>query len=410
MQKKMGKINTLPSPQEAIRIMEESFDFRRNTEKVSLFEAKGRVLAEDILADAYFPEFDRSAMDGYSVIAKDLQGASKDSPVVLKLTGDVPMGKRAECTLSEGTCVYTPTGAAVPEGCESVAMVEDTAKNEDGTVSFFKEIEPEKNVIRKGAGLYPGKQILPASRTLNVADIGTLATIGVTEVPVVKKPVVGILCSGDELIGIEETPKEGQIRNSNSLTLALTVEEAGAEAKVYGIVKDQEELLLAKVKEALSECDMVLISGGSSMGEKDVTEQIVESVGTLILHGIRMKPGKPVILGNAEGKPVVGVPGNPVSAYFVTRVFVKRLIRNMLGAEKDELFIEAVLTKDVKENKKRSQFDFGKLSVEDGKTYVTPVKMSSGLMASTAVCDAFFVTPIGNGDRKAGETVTVHPL
>lgn len=410
MQNKMGRVDTLPAPQDAVKMIEGAFSFEVPSEGVSLMDAKGRVLAEDILAKEYLPVFNRSGMDGYSVFADDVKGASKDTPVTLKLAGEVLMGEAAKEPLTNGTCVYTPTGAAVPEGTESVIMVEDTKKNDDGTVTFYKEIEAGKNVILKGSDVFPGKKVLTKGRVLNIADIGSLAALGYTAVKVAKKPLVGIISTGDELIGIDETPKSGQVRDINSTTLALAVEETGAMAKVYGIVKDEEDKLTAFVKNAIDECDMVLISGGSSMGEKDATEKIIESFGKLVLHGIRMKPGKPTIVGNVGGKPVIGVPGNPISAYFVTRVFVKKILNQMLGSNEEELFVNAILTKDVKENKQRSQFDFAKIYAKDWTTYAEPVKTQSGLMTSMSECDAFFITPLGNGDRKEGETVTVHPL
>lgn len=410
MQKRMGSVETLPAPADAVKIIDEAFSFDVQAEEVSLMEAKGRSLAEDVLADEYLPVFNRSGMDGYSVYATDLEGATKDNPVTLPLAGEVLMGEAADTPLAKGSCVYTPTGAAVPEGTESVIMVEDTKKNDDGTISFYKDIEAGKNVILKGSDVFPGKKVLSKGRILNIADIGSLAALGYTKVKVAKKPLVGIISTGDELIEISEQPKNGQVRDINSTTLALAVEEAGGIAKNYGIVKDEEDKLTAFVKNAIDECDMVLISGGSSMGEKDATEQIIESFGTLVLHGIRMKPGKPTIVGNVDGKPVIGVPGNPVSAYFVTRVFVKKILFKMIGAKAEELFVDAILTQDVKENKQRSKFDFAKLSAKDWTTYAEPVKTQSGLMTSMAECDAFFVTQLGNGDRKEGEKVTVHPL
>ena len=410
MQKRMGSVETLPAPTDAVKIIDGAFSFEVQAEEVTLMDAKGRALAEDILADEYLPVFNRSGMDGYSVYAADLKGATKENPVTLPLAGEVLMGEAADTPLAKGSCVYTPTGAAVPEGTESVIMVEDTKKNDDGTISFYKDIEAGKNVILKGSDVFPGKKVLSQGRVLNIADIGSLAALGYTKVKVAKKPLVGIISTGDELIEINEQPKNGQVRDINSTTLALAVEEAGGIAKNYGIVKDEEDKLTAFVKNAIDECDMVLISGGSSMGEKDATEQIIESFGTLVLHGIRMKPGKPTIVGNVDGKPVIGVPGNPISAYFVTRVFVKKILTKMIGAQAEELFVDAILTKNVKENKQRSQFDFAKLSAKDWTTYAEPVKTQSGLMTSMAECDAFFVTLLGNGDRKEGEKVTVHPL
>ena len=410
MQNKMGRVETLPSPQDAMKQIDEAFSFSVQTENVSLFEAKGRILAEDIIAEEYLPAFNRSVMDGYCVRVEDLCGASKESPVTLPLFGEVRMGEAAAQPLPEKSCMYTPTGAALPEGAEAVVMVEDTKKNEDGTVTFFAAAEKGDNLVEKGYHVYPGKKILSSGRKLKIADVGSLAALGYTEIKVAKKPVVGILSTGDELVPVDETPKTGQVRDINTLTLALQVEEVGAEAKIIGIIKDEEDTLTEAVRAALSECDMVLISGGSSMGEKDATEKIIETFGTLILHGIRMKPGKPVIVGNAGGKPIIGVPGNPISAYFVTRVFVKKLLLKMTASSEEELFVEATLTDDVKENKKRSQFDFARLSVQDWETFAEPVRMQSGLITTMAECDAFFVTMLGSGGRKKGEKVVVHPL
>ncbi|MBR2696574.1 MAG: molybdopterin molybdotransferase MoeA [Parasporobacterium sp.] len=410
MQTKMAPVNQLPSPPEAIKLIGEAFSFVPETEMIAIGEANGRTLAEDIKAEEYLPVFNRSSMDGYSVIAADTKGASEENPVVLKLAGEVLMGDAADKPLEPGTCIYTPTGAAVPEGTESVVMVEETKNNGDGTISFLKEIAPNKNVILKGEDVYPGKVVLEKGRILTVCDIGALAVLGRTEVCVAKKPLVGILSTGDELIDISESPLPGQVRDVNTLTLTLLVEELGAIAHPYGIVKDEEEALFAKVKAAIEECDMVLISGGSSMGEKDATEKIIDELGTLILHGIRMKPGKPTIVGDVGGKPVLGVPGNPISAYFVTRVFVKKILHQMMGAKSEELFVDALLTKDMTVNKQRSQFNFAKLHAEDWVCYAEPIKMQSGLMTSIAGSDAFFATMLGTGDRKDGDKVTVHPL
>lgn len=405
MQQKMGPTGALPLPEDAMKIMTEAFSFTVVCEEVSLLQACGRVLAEDIAADEYLPMFNRSAMDGYSVYASDIKGASKEHPVTLPLVGEVCMGDAADTPLAQGTCVYTPTGAAVPQGTQSVVKVEDTQKNADGTISFLSEIAADENVIKKGEDVYPGKVILQKGRILNISDIGAIGVLGKTTIKVAQKPKVGIISTGDELVDISEPIKEGQIRDINSTTLALLAQEIGCIPVRYGIVKDEEELLFAKVKEAVDACDMVLISGGSSMGEKDVTEQIVERFGTLILHGIRVKPGKPTIVGNVDGKPVIGVPGNPISAFFITRVFLKNIMLQMMGAKKEEVLVDVTLQKEMKANKNRTQYNFAKLSVQDATVFAQPIKMQSGLMTSIAGCDAFLSTDAGGSGFAAGESV-----
>ncbi len=408
MQKMMGPVNTLPTAKEAMRMIDDAFCFETSSEEVDIKEALGRVLAEDIEASEYVPGFNRSAMDGYSVIAADTKGASDDAPVKLRLAGQVLMGCGADLPIEKGTCVYTPTGAAVPKGTESVVMVEDTTVNKDGTISIFKEISAGKNVITKGDDVTPGKKIFESGRLLKISDLGSLAALGKSRVKVVRRPVVGILVTGDEIVGIDEAPKDGQVRDVHSTTLTLLVEASGAVARLYGVIKDNEDLLRQKLKTALKECDMVLISGGSSMGEKDSTEKVIDEAGEVILHGIKIKPGKPTIIGRAEDKPVIGVPGHPVSAFFITRVFVKKLIGKMLGIKNEELFVKAILTGGVKVNKKRMQFCFASLHTEDGKTYAEPFNTKSGLITSLAGADVFFALGDEDGDKNPGDEITVY--
>ncbi len=399
----------LPTAKEALNIIDESFSFNIEFESVDIFDANERILSEDIFANEFVPSFNRSAMDGYSVYDEDVKDASLDNPVKLIKAGEVLMGDTTDKKLEHGTCVYTPTGAFVPEGTKSVVMVEDTKENEDNTISVFKAIESGKNVTLKGDDVFPGKKVFSKGRKLNISDIGAFAAMGITKVNVNKKPVVAILSTGDELVDVNETPKEGQIRDVNSTTLALAIYQNGGIARPYGIIKDEENILIDTVKKAVQECDMVLISGGSSMGEKDATEKIIEELGELILHGIRMKPGKPTIIGKINEKPVFGVPGHPVSAFFVTRVFVKRVLEKMLGQKSDNKIVEAVLTSDVKVNKERSVFTFAKLyKNDDDLFYVEPLKAQSGLITSMAECDGYFMVDHDGNGFKAGDKIFIN--
>lgn len=409
MNNKMKPAVFLPTAKEALNLIDDSFNFEKFSEAVDIFDANERVLAEDIYANEFVPSFNRSAMDGYSVYADDVKDANADNPIKLLKDGEVLMGDSTDKILEHGKCVYTPTGAFVPEGTQSVVMVEDTKENSDGTISIYKSIESGKNVTLKGDDVFPGKKVFSKGRKLNISDIGAFAAMGITKVKVNKKPIVAILSTGDELVDVNDVPKEGQIRDVNSTTLALVINQNGGIAKNYGIVKDEEDILLDTVKKAIDECDMVLISGGSSMGEKDATEKIVEELGELILHGIRMKPGKPTIIGKIKGKPVFGVPGHPVSAFFVTRVFVKRVLDIMLGQKYDNRIIKAILTNDVKVNKERSVFTFAKLYKKDDELYyVEPLKAQSGLITSMAECDGFFEVPYDGDGFKSGDNIYVN--
>ncbi len=409
MNNKMKPAIYLPSTKEALDLIDNSFDFDIQVETINIFDASERILAEDVFASEFVPSFNRSAMDGYSVITSDVEGASKEKPIILKKAFEVLMGESTNKVLEHGICAYTPTGAFVPEGTQSVVMVEDTKDNGDGTISFFKDIQKGKNVTLKGDDVFPGKKVFSKGRKLNISDIGAFAAMGISKVKVNKKPLIAILSTGDELIDINEIPREGQIRDINSTTLALLINQNGGIAKNYGIVKDEEDILLDTVKKAVSECDMVLISGGSSMGEKDATEKIVEKIGELILHGIRMKPGKPTIIGKIDNKPVFGVPGHPVSAFFVTRIFVKRVLEKMIGQKNDSKIVEAILTSEVKPNKERTVFTFAKLYKKDNDLYfVEPLKTQSGLITSMAECDGFFEVDYNCDGFKEGDKVFVN--
>ena len=407
MNNKMKPAVLLPTVNEVLNLIDDCFSFEPEAENIKIFDALGRILATDIEANEFVPSFNRSAMDGYSVFANDIENASKDNPVKLVLKGEVLMGDKADFSLEHNTCIYTPTGAAVPIGTECVVMVEDT-KNDNGIISIFKPTEKGKNVTLKGDDVFPGKNVFKKGRKLNISDIGALAAMGITDILVNKKPIVGIISTGDELVQISDVPKDGQIRDVNSTTLALVINQSGAIAKNYGIVKDEEDVLLNVVKEAINECDIVLISGGSSMGEKDATEKIIESLGQLILHGIRMKPGKPTIIGKINNKPVFGVPGHPVSAFFVSRVFVKKIILKMLGQSFDDNQIEAILTTDVKVNKERTVFNFVKLYKDNNTTYATALKTQSGLITSMAQCDGFFAVHHDGNDLHQGDKIIVN--
>ena len=322
---------SVKTPEEVLALINEEFEALAETETVSLYSAIGRVLAEDITADEYVPDFDRSTVDGYAVKARDTFGCSDAIPAILSLSGEVLMGESAEFTLERESCCAVPTGGAVPQGADSVVMIEYTEDYGDGTIGIMKSAAPGMNMIFRGDDVFPGKTVLKKGRVLSSQDIGALAAMGRMEVPVAKKLHVGIISTGDELVPPEAKPLPGQIRDVNSPMLQAMLMEFGCEVTNYGIGKDDEALLTAMVEKAFSQCDAVLISGGSSVGIKDATCRIIEKLGSLLLHGIAMKPGKPTLMGKSGKKPIVGLPGHPVAAYFVTKLFVLPLLARLEG-------------------------------------------------------------------------------
>ena len=378
------------TPEEVLALIETEFAQVTGTELVSLPAAMGRVLAEDIAATEYVPDFDRSTVDGYAVRARDTFGCTDSIPAILPLQGEVFMGEGAEFRLNPEECVAVPTGGAIPRGADSVVMVEYTEDYGDGTIGISKSVAPGQNMIFRGDDVYPGKVILQKGRVLSSQDIGALAAIGQVQVPVSRKLTVGILSTGDELVPPEVTPKAGQVRNVNGPMLEAMLGAFGVETINYGIVIDDEAMLSATVTKAVGECDAVLLSGGSSVGVKDAACRIIESMGTLLLHGIAIKPGKPTILGKAGVKPLVGLPGHPVAAYFITKLFVLPLLSKLSGRKQEVYTTTAKVTESISANHGRAQYQCCRLERKDGQLYAHPIRGKSGLITTLAGADGYF--------------------
>ncbi len=382
------------TPADALNIIKESFKGSiSSVEILPLHACLDRILANDILAEENVPGFTRSSVDGYAVRAADTFGCSDSMSAILKLRGVVNMGEPAKFSLAPGECAYVPTGGAIPDGADAVVMIEYAESYGGGEIGVLKPAAPGNNVVYIGDDVFPGKTVLKKGRVIRSEDIGALAALGFCELGVVKKPVVGILSTGDELVDISEKPAIGQVRDVNSAMLSAAVQSFGGEPKCLGIVRDGYVRLRSALNSALEDCDMVLISGGSSVGQMDSTCAVIDERGKLLLHGIAMKPGKPTIVGNVDGKPVFGLPGHPLAAHFVAKIFVKPLVEQMLGCSTRNYAVKAVLTEAVSANHGREQFSGAVLFEENGVTYVKPVHSKSGLISTLAGCDGYFVVP-----------------
>ena len=378
------------TPEDVLALIKEEFSPLGQGETVSLSAAMGRILAEDIAAGEYVPDFDRSTVDGFAVRASDTFGCSDAIPAILPLQATVLMGEGADFALNEGECVAVPTGGAVPKGADSVVMLEYTEDYGDGTIGISRPDAPGENMIFRGDDVFPGKVILQKGRVLSSADIGALAAIGRVRVPVVKKLTVGVISTGDELVPPEVQPCPGQIRDVNSPMLEAMLTAFGCHVINYGIVIDDEALLTQKVRQAAAECDAVLLSGGSSVGVKDAACRIIESMGRLLLHGIAIKPGKPTILGKAGPKPLVGLPGHPVAAYFITKLFVLPLLGRLSGRDMTAYTVTAKVTQSISANHGRAQYHCCRLTPRDGEVWAEPIRGKSGLITTLAGADGYF--------------------
>ena len=381
---------SVKTPEEVLAMIHTEFSPIAATELVSLSAAMGRVLAEDIAAAEYVPDFDRSTVDGYAVRARDTFGCSDAIPAILPLQGEVLMGEGAAFALNPEECVAVPTGGAVPQGADSVVMVEYTEDYGDGTIGISKSAAPGQNMIFRGDDVYPGKVILQQGRVLSSQDIGALAAIGRVQVPVVKKLTVGVISTGDELVPPDTTPGPGQIRDVNSPMLEAMLTAFGVHVINYGIVVDNEALLTEKVHTAVSQCDAVLLSGGSSVGVKDAACRIIESMGELLLHGIAIKPGKPTILGKTGTKPLVGLPGHPVAAYFITKLFVLPLLSRLMDRKQEIYTVTARVTENIGANHGRAQYHCCRLERKNGQLMAHPIRGKSGLITTLAGADGYF--------------------
>ena len=379
------------TPEQVLRLIEKEFHPLASCETVTLADALGRVLAEDIRAEEYVPDFDRSTVDGYALRAKDTFGCSDAIPAILNLVGEVRMGEGTDLCVPRDSCAYVPTGGAIPNGCDCAVMIEYTEDYGDGTIGILKPGAPGMNLIFRGDDVYPGKTVLKAGRVLKPQDIGALAAVGKSEVSVQKRLRIGVISTGDELVPPNQKPGPGQVRDVNSPMLAALMKDFGAEPVDFGIIADDEALLRKKTAEALRSCDAVILSGGSSAGVKDAACRIIDELGELLLHGIAIKPGKPTILGKMGSKPLIGLPGHPVAAYFVAKLFVLPLLARLEGRTVQSHPVRAQLSESLSANHGRMQINACRLETEGGRLTAVPVRSKSGLITQLAGADGYLV-------------------
>ena len=396
------------TPDEVIDLVDKEFSVQSRTEILPLDRAFGRILAEDVLSEEYVPDFDRSTVDGYAVHAADTFGCSDSIPALLSLSGKVLMGENADFTLGNDCCAEVPTGGVLPNGADAMVMVEYIEDYGDGTIGILKPVAPGANLIYRGDDIFPGKKVLSAGQVLTPQAVGALAAMGRSEIKVRLPLRVGIISTGDELIDITETPKPGQIRDINTSLLAACIRQLGADPVSYGRVKDDPGLLAEAVNRAISQCDAVLISGGSSVGTKDVTCDIIEKYGEILFHGIAMKPGKPTILGKAGNRPVFGLPGHPAAAFFVTKLFVTHTLNRLMGIEKTFFPVQAVLSESVSANHGRAQYMGVHLTWKDGQIYASPIRSKSGLISTLSASDGYFGIDRDCEGLSAGSKIQVY--
>jgi molybdopterin molybdotransferase len=382
--------------------------------KVALLDSLERRLAQEVRAPEDVPGFDRSTVDGYAVRARDTFGATEGMPSYVDITGEVLMGREPEGEVKTGQAWRIATGGMLPAGADAVVMVEYTEELDARTIGVTRPVAPGENVVRRGEDIGAGEIALPAGHILRPQDLGMLAAVGITEVEVVPALKVGIISTGDELVDPAETPKPGQVRDINSYTLYGAVLDCGGEPRLYGMVRDIYEELKKTLEQALQDNDLVLLSGGSSVGSRDVAARVIDEMGEpgVLFHGVAVKPGKPTIGAIVNGKPVFGLPGHPASAMVIFELIVAPLLRTggyPNGGEGHPLDfpLRAVITRNLHSAAGREDYIRVKLSSREGKFYAEPILGKSGLIGPMVKADGLARIPFNKEGVEAGELVEV---
>ena len=374
---------------------------RMPVESVPLRDSVRRILRDDVLSDADSPPFDKAIRDGFAVRVEDLDPI----PVVLSVVGESRAGLAADVTVERGQCCEIMTGAPLPAGSNAVVMVENTERVSPNSVRILRGVRENEGLLRRGAEARQGELILRSGRRIGLADLGLLAGNGKSTVLVSAKPSVAVIATGDELVEVEETPKPDQIRNSNSYTICAQVEEAGARPTALGIARDDLDDLRRKICQGLEE-DILIVSGGVSVGKYDLVEKVFAEFGVEVLFDkIAMKPGKPTVFGHRGQTYVFGLPGNPISTMVAFHMFVRPLILFLLKAENTApKVLEAKLEAPAKCDPERAALVPALVRFDGGQYWIRPApwKGSSDLVGLSRA-NALIMIPRRSGTLESGQ-------
>ena len=373
----------------------ESHGYGPKTETIPVWDACGRVTAHAVYAHICAPHYAASAMDGVAVRARDTFGATETTPI----------------TLNENQFIVLDTGDPIPDDCDAVIMVEDIVKNEDGTITIHAAAAPWQHIRQIGEDICAGEMILPSHMEVSPSAIGAMIAGGVLEIEVIRKPKVGIIPTGDEIIPPCTDPKPGDILEFNGSIFSAMVRQWGAEAEVYPIVPDVFDQIREMVARAAEECDLVILNAGSSAGREDFSARVIRELGQVLYHGIAMKPGKPAILGCKGAVPILGVPGYPVSGIIVIEQLLKPLIDHWLKMPASQAqYAKAILTRPVVSGLKYQEFVRVRMGCVGDKLMASPLSRGSGVVSSFMKADGILEVPQGLEGYEAGEEVRVRLL
>lgn len=405
------KVDTLEQAREKLMQAVEAQFLR--TEEVGLTQAIGRTLAEDIRCPEMVPDFRRSTVDGYAVIARDTQGAGESIPVFLTIVEEISIGEPAQKTLRSGECAYVPTGAMIPDGADAMVMVEYTELFDETSAAIYSAVAPGQSVVQIGEDAQKDTLLLSRGTVLDARSIGVLASVGYGKVKVYCPCRLTIVSTGDELVAPGNPKKKCEIYDVNTYAVQALAQEHGMTVVETCVLKDEEELLEATLRRAMETSDIVAVSGGSSQGKKDMTAQLIDRVASpgVWTHGLALKPGKPTIIGMDKNSETlfIGLPGHPVAAMMVFELMILWLRRSLLG-EKEKLPVPAIMQSNIPGAPGKTTCQMVKLVKQEEGYLAQPVFGKSGLMRTLTQADGYVLVGMNQEGIRTGETVYVHLL
>ena len=404
---KLLKVHSVTETKNIIdSMLYKSWDF---FEEIHVEESIGRVVFEDVYSSIELPENTKSVVDGYALKSKDTIGAGESMPVFLDVLGHIKMGKNTDIEVTNNTAVYVPTGALIPEGADGVVMIEYVENLDKDTIAVYTPIAVGEGMIEKGDDIKKGDTILAKGKRIGAVDIAVLCAVGIEKIKVYKKLRLSVISTGDEIVDSFGSVKTGQIRDINTHLLASMALESGADVSLRLLTKDVFDDIKEAIERSLEVSDMIVISGGSSVGNKDMTVNVIKALknGEIFVHGVAVKPGKPTIIGRVEEKAIFGLPGHPASAMIIYKIFVDYLIKKCYSMEEEKVLIEATSTENIHSAPGKETYQAVELFYKDGRYEAVPIYGKSAAISKVARSRGFICIDENKEGIKRGEKVRV---